>query len=33
VVVVMAFRTDRIAGIDLLLQSRRAAARTGQTAA
>jgi|KBSMisStandDraft_5_1062788.scaffolds.fasta_scaffold394746_2 thiosulfate dehydrogenase [quinone] large subunit len=33
VVVVMAFRTERIAGIDLLLQSRRAGVPTRQTAA
>ena len=33
VVVVMAFHTERIAGIDLLLQSRRAGAPTRQTAA
>jgi hypothetical protein len=33
VVVVMAFHTERIAGIDLLLQSRRAGVPTRQTAA
>ena len=33
VVVVMAFRTERIAGIDVLLQSRRADRSTRQTAA